>query len=170
MQPGLFFFPLYHTNEAVKDFYVLVTLTVYNRAFPDLDMVNQFLNDFPVKLLHIQIAANDACPLPDIFNFLSGFPFFCQKSLQPGRLLDAFLFAFLNQDSKGIAIDRAADLILVELGGHVFQLSNTPPQSADLQLRILLFGCAFGKYLLFQLVQHLVFILCYRVAYRSNKQ
>ena len=160
MQPGLFFFPLYHTYEAVKDFNVLVTLTVYNRAFPDLDMVNQFLNDFPVKLLHIQIAANDACPLPDIFNFLSGFPFFCQKSLQPGRLLDAFLFAFLNQDSKGIAIDRAADLILVELGGHVFQLSNTPPQSADLQLRILLFGCAFGKYLLFQLVQHLVFILC----------
>ena len=55
MQPGLFFFPLYHTYEAVKDFNVLVTLTVYNRAFPDLDMVNQFLNDFPVKLLHIQI-------------------------------------------------------------------------------------------------------------------
>lgn len=55
MQPGLFFFPLYHTNEAVKDFYVLVTLTVYNRAFPDLDVVNQFLDDFPVKLLHIQI-------------------------------------------------------------------------------------------------------------------
>ena len=75
MQPGLFFFPLYHTNEAVKDFYVLVTLTVYNRAFPDLDVVNQFLDDFPVKLLHIQIAADDACPLPDIFNFLPGFPF-----------------------------------------------------------------------------------------------
>ena len=49
MQPGLFFFPLYHTNEAVKDFNVLVTLTVYNRAFPDLDVVNQFLDDFPVK-------------------------------------------------------------------------------------------------------------------------
>lgn len=110
MQPGLFFFPLYHTNEAVKDFYVLVTLTVYNRAFPDLDVVNQFLDDFPVKLLHIQIAADDTCPLPDIFNFLSGFPFFCQKSLQPCRLLDALLFAFLNQNSKGIAIDRAADL------------------------------------------------------------
>lgn len=103
MQPGLFFFPLYHTNEAVKDFYVLVTLTVYNRAFPDLDVVNQFLDDFPVKLLHIQIAADDTCPLPDIFNFLSGFPFFCQKSLQPCRLLDALLFAFLNQNSKGIA-------------------------------------------------------------------
>lgn len=63
------------------------------------------------------LAANDACPLPDIFNFLSGFPFFCQKSLQPGRLLDALLFAFLNQDSKGIAIDRAADLIVLCLCG-----------------------------------------------------
>ena len=58
MQPGLFFFPLYHTNEAVKDFNVLVTLTVYDGAFPDLDVVNQFLNDFPVKLLHIQIMEN----------------------------------------------------------------------------------------------------------------
>ena len=44
-------------------------------SFQDLDVVNQFLNDFPVKLLHIQIAADDACPLPDIFNFLPGFPF-----------------------------------------------------------------------------------------------
>lgn len=78
-QPGLFFFPLYHTYEAVKDFNVLVTLTVYNGAFPDLDVVNQFLNDFPVKLLHIQIAADDACPLPDIFNLLLGFSFLCQK-------------------------------------------------------------------------------------------
>ena len=38
MQPGLFFFPLYHTYEAVKDFNVLVTLTVYDGAFSDLDM------------------------------------------------------------------------------------------------------------------------------------
>ena len=49
------------------------------------------------------VAADDTCPLPDTFNFLSGFPFFCQKSLQPCRLLDALLFAFLNQNSKGIA-------------------------------------------------------------------
>ena len=41
MQPGLFFFPLYHTNKAVKDFNVLVTLTVYDGAFSDLDVVNQ---------------------------------------------------------------------------------------------------------------------------------
>ena len=67
------FFPLYHTNKAVKDFNVLLTLAVYDRAFSDLDVVNQFLNDFPVKLLHIQIAADDACPLPDIFNLLSVF-------------------------------------------------------------------------------------------------
>ena len=63
MQPGLFF-PLYHTNKAVKDFNVLLTLAVYDRAFSDLDVVNQFLNDFPVKLLHIQIAADDTGPLP----------------------------------------------------------------------------------------------------------
>ena len=62
----------YHTNEAVKDFNVLLTLAVYDGAFPNLDVVNQFLDDFPVKLLHIQIAADDACPLPDIFNLLLG--------------------------------------------------------------------------------------------------
>lgn len=82
MQPGLFFFPLYHTNKAVKDFNVLTALTVYNGAFSDLDVVNQFLNDFPVKLLHIQVAADDACPLSDIFNLLPGFSFLCQKNLQ----------------------------------------------------------------------------------------
>lgn len=82
MQPGLFFFSLYHTNKAVKDFNVLMALAVYDGAFSDLDMVNQFLNDFPVKLLHIQIAADDACPLSDIFNLLLGFSFLCQKNLQ----------------------------------------------------------------------------------------
>ena len=75
MQPGLFFFPLYHTNEAIKAFNVLTALAVYDGAFSDLDVVNQFLDDFPVKLLHIQIAADDTCPLPDIFNVLPGFPF-----------------------------------------------------------------------------------------------
>ena len=55
MQPGLFFFLLYHTNKAVKDFNVLFALAVYDGAFSDLDVVNQFLNNFPVKLLHIQI-------------------------------------------------------------------------------------------------------------------
>ena len=102
MQPGLFFFPLYHTNKAVKDFNVLVTLTVYDGAFSDLDVVNQFLNDFPVKFLHIQIAADDVCPLPNIFNLLLGFSFLCQKNFQTLRLLYAFLFTFLNQDRKGI--------------------------------------------------------------------
>ena len=75
MQPGLFFFPLYHTNEAVKDFNVLVTLTVYDGAFPDLDVVNQFLNDFPVKLLHIQIAADDASLCYAIGRLLEGWTF-----------------------------------------------------------------------------------------------
>lgn len=74
MQPGLFFFLLYHTNKAVKDFNVLLTLAVYDGAFSDFDVVNQFLNNFPVKLLHIQIAADDTGPLPDIFNLLLGFP------------------------------------------------------------------------------------------------
>ena len=63
MQPGLFFFLLYHTNKAVKDFNVLLTLAVYDGAFSDFDVVNQFLNNFPVKLLHIQIAADDTGPL-----------------------------------------------------------------------------------------------------------
>ena len=115
MQPGLFFFSLYHTNKAVKDFNVLMALAVYDGAFSDLDMVNQFLNDFPVKLLHIQIAADDACPLSDIFNLLLGFSFLCQKNLQTLCLLDAFLFTFLNQDRKGIVIDYAADLIRLAL-------------------------------------------------------
>lgn len=43
MQPGLFFFPLYHTNKAVKDFNVLLTLAVYDRAFSDLDMMKYFI-------------------------------------------------------------------------------------------------------------------------------
>lgn len=76
---GFFFFPLYHANEAVKDFNVLFALAVYDGAFPDFDVVDQFLNDFPVKLLHIQIATDDTCPLPDIFNLLPGFSFLCQK-------------------------------------------------------------------------------------------
>ena len=59
MQPGLFFFPLYHTYEAVKDFNVPVALAVYDGAFPDLDVVNQFLDDFPVKPLHIQIRLHE---------------------------------------------------------------------------------------------------------------
>ena len=168
MQPGLFFFPLYHTNKAVKDFNVLTALTVYNGAFSDLDVVNQFLNDFPVKLLHIQVAADDACPLSDIFNLLPGFSFLCQKNLQTLCLLDAFLFTFLNQDSKGVVVDYAADLIFIKFSGHVFQLSDTPPQPADFQFGILLSGCAFGKYLLFQLVQHGIFILCYRPAVRPD--
>ena len=116
MQPGLFF-PLYHTNKAVKDFNVLLTLAVYDRAFSDLDVVNQFLNDFPVKLLHIQIAADDACPLPDIFNLLPVFLLLCQKNLQTLCLLETFLFAFLNQDGKGIVIDYAADLIFIKFLG-----------------------------------------------------
>ena len=168
MQPGLFFFPLYHTNKAVKDFNVLLTLAVYDRAFSDLDVVNQFLNDFPVKLLHIQIAADDSGPLPDIFNLLPGFSFICQKNLQTICLLDALLLTFLNQDSKGIAIDDTADLIFIKFSGHVFQLSDTPSQPADFQFGILLPACAFGKYLLFQLVQHRIFILCHRPAVRSD--
>ena len=168
MQPGLFFFPLYHTNKAVKDFNVLVTLTVYDGAFSDLDVVNQFLNDFPVKFLHIQIAADDVCPLPNIFNLLLGFSFLCQKNFQTLRLLYAFLFTFLNQDRKGIVIDYAADLILVKFGGHVFQISDTPQQPADFQSGILLLGCALGKYLLSQLVQHGIFILRYRLTVRPD--
>ncbi len=167
MQPGLFF-PLYHTNKAVKDFNVLLTLAVYDRAFSDLDVVNQFLNDFPVKLLHIQIAADDACPLPDIFNLLPVFLLLCQKNLQTLCLLETFLFAFLNQDGKGIVIDYAADLIFIKFSGHVFQFSDTPPQPADFQSGILLSGCAFGKYLLSQLVQHGIFILCHRPAVRPD--
>ena len=92
MQPGLFFFPLYHTNKAVKDFNVLLTLAVYDRAFSDLHMVNQFLNDFPVKFLHIQVTADDACPLLDIFNLLLDFLFLCQKNLQTLCLLDCLLY------------------------------------------------------------------------------
>ena len=59
MQPGLFFFPLYHTYEAVKDFNVPVALAVYDGAFPDLDVVNELLDDFPVKPLHIQIRLHE---------------------------------------------------------------------------------------------------------------
>ena len=80
----------------------------------------------------------------------------------------ALLFAFLNQNSKGIAIDRATDLILVEFDGHVFQFSNTPPQSADFQFGIFLLCGASIKNLLFQLVQHLVFILCHRLTVRPD--
>lgn len=168
MQPGLFFFPLYHTNEAVKDFNVLTALAVYDRAFSDLDVVNRFLDDFPVKLLHIQIAADDTCPLPDIFNFLPGFSFLCQKDFQTLCLLEAFLFTFLNQDSKDIVIDDTTNLIFIKFSGHVFQLSDTPPQPADFQSGILLSGCALRKHLLFQLVQHGIFILCYRLTVRPD--
>ena len=110
---GSFLFSIIPHQQAVKDFNVLCTLAVYDGAFSDFDVVNQFLNNFPVKLLHIQIAADDTGPLPDIFNLLLGFPFLCQKNLQTLRLLDAFLFAFLNQDSKCVVIDYAADLIFI---------------------------------------------------------
>ena len=50
----------------------------------------------------------------------------------------------------------------------MFQLSDTPPQSADFQLGILLLRRAFGKYLLFQLVQHRVFILRHRLVVRPD--
>ena len=52
IQPGF----LYHTDKAVKDFNILMALTIYDGAFPNLNVVNQFLNDFPVKLLQIQIS------------------------------------------------------------------------------------------------------------------
>lgn len=98
MQPGLFFFLLYHTNKAVKDFNVLLTLAVYDGAFSDFDVVNQFLNNFPVKLLHIQIAADDTGPLPDIFNLLLGFP------LQDRYLYD---YTFSNDNGQNPLMDKA---------------------------------------------------------------
>lgn len=120
-----------------------MALTIYDRAFPNLNVVNQFLNDFPVKLLQIQIATDGVCPLMDVFNLLLDFPFLCQKCVQTVSLLDVLLFAFLDQDREGIAIDGTADLILIEFGGHVFQLSDAPPQSADFQFGIFLLGRAF---------------------------
>ena len=140
IQPGF----LYHTDKAVKDFNILMTLTIYDRAFPNLNVVNQFLNDFPVKLLQIQIAADGVCPLMDVFNFLLDFPFLCQKCIQTVSFLDALLFAFLDQNREGIAMDGTADLILIEFGGHVFQFSDAPPQSADFLFGIFLLGRAFG--------------------------
>ena len=121
-----------------------MALTIYDGAFPNLNVVNQFLNGFPVKLLQIQIATDGVCPLMDIFNFLLNFPFLCQKCVQAVSLLDALLFTFLDQDREGIDMDGTADLILIEFGGHVFQLSDAPPQSADFQFGIFLLGRAFG--------------------------
>ena len=80
----VFLFPLYHSNKAVKNFDVLVALAVYDRALSNLDVVDQFLDDFPVKLLQIQIAADKTRPLMDIFDFLPDFLFLGQKDLQPG--------------------------------------------------------------------------------------
>ena len=75
MWSGAFFARLHQPNKAVVDFNVLVSLTVYDGSFSNFNAVNQFLNDFPVQFLQVQILPDGSGPLVDIGDVLLGFPF-----------------------------------------------------------------------------------------------
>lgn len=52
-----------------------MSLTVYDGSFSNFNAVNQFLNDFPVQFLQVQILPDGSGPLVDIGDVLLGFPF-----------------------------------------------------------------------------------------------
>ena len=75
MRSGAFFARSHQPNKAVVNFNVLVSLTVYDGSFSNFNAVNQFLNDFPVQFLQVQILPDGSGPLVDIGDVLLGFPF-----------------------------------------------------------------------------------------------
>ena len=75
MRSGAFFARSHQPNKAVVNFNVLVSLTVYDGSFSNFNAVNQFLNDFPVQFLQVQILPDGSGPLVDIGDVLLGFLF-----------------------------------------------------------------------------------------------
>lgn len=75
MRSGAFFARSHQPNKAVVNFNVLVSLTVYDGSFSNFNAVNQFLNDFPVQFLQVQILPDGSGPLVDIGDVLLGFSF-----------------------------------------------------------------------------------------------
>lgn len=115
MRSGVFFAQSHQPDKAVVNFDVLMLLTVYDRPFSNLNVIDQFLHDVPVEILQVQILPDSSGPPLDIGDVLLRFSLPSQQRVQAFCLLDTFLLILFNQEREGGFTDCPADLILIEL-------------------------------------------------------
>lgn len=69
-------------------------MPVYNGALTDLNMVYQFINGGPIKVLQVQILSDDRRPVLNGGGFLLCLIYLGQKRIQAFRLGKPLLFVF----------------------------------------------------------------------------
>ena len=126
------------TYETVENPDALPSLTVYDYPFPNLNMVNQFVDNFTVKFPQVHVLPNVFRPFADCGNFLIGFADFLRKSFCPLLTVQPFLFVPCHQNRECVWTDCAADFVLIEPCGPIFQISYPAAQSGQFLSRV---GC-----------------------------
>ena len=92
----------------------MLPLAVYNGALTDFNVVNQFVNNGPVKFLQVQIFADDRRPFVDG----GGLPLYLvhlgQKRVQAFRLGKPLLFVFLRQHRESVMPGAVLEFALMK--------------------------------------------------------
>ena len=80
----------------------------------------------------MQVLSDDCRPALNVGGALLILPDFRKKRIQPVGSLAALLLGLFKQHGEGRCADAAANLVLIELGGHLLQLIDAAAQLPDL--------------------------------------
>ena len=106
----------------------------------------------------MQVLSDDCRPALNVCGALLILPDFRKKRIQPVGSLATLLLGLFKQYSEGHCADAAANLVLIELGGHLLQLIDAAAQLPNLLPDAFLTLCVCGGALRLQPVQHGSFV------------
>ncbi len=141
------------------------SMTVF---FSDLNAVDQLVHRFTVKPLYMQVLSDNCRPALNVGGTLLILPDFCKKRIQPVSSLAALLLGLFKQHGEGRCADAAANLVLIELCGHLLQLIDAAAQLPNLLPDAFQTLGVCGGALRLQPVQHGCFVQFQRLGMGAN--